>query len=164
MAGPKDISKATSFDYIAVAGCPHLPYLRYLKKFMPKAAALVKRAPKTVSIALVGDTKMAALHVQFMNIAGPTDVLTFELDHDTRGRCTAGEIVICPSYAKREAKKRKTDVNDELLLYALHGLLHLSGYDDLTPVDYAKMHREEDRILTAIGVGAVFAGKLAKNT
>ncbi|MDB5328259.1 MAG: ybeY [Phycisphaerales bacterium] len=158
MAVLKDTGRTTSFDYIAVAGCPHLPYLAYLKKLMPKAAALVKRAPESVSIALVGDTKMAALHVEFMNIPGPTDVLTFELDHDARGRCTAGEIVICPSYAKREAKKRKTTVNQELLLYALHGLLHLSGYDDRTPADYQKMHREEDRILMAIGVGSVFEG------
>lgn len=156
MPRTKDNAPRTTFDFTAVAGCPHLRYLPHLKKLMPRAAALVKRPPAAVSIALVGDTKMAALHQQFMNVPGTTDVLTFELEHDARGRCIAGEIVICPSYAKREAKRRKIDVDHELLLYALHGLLHLSGYDDLTPADHRKMHREEDRILTAIGVGPVF--------
>lgn len=146
----------TAYTFTAVAGCPHLKYLPYLKAHLPKAGRLLKRPLAEVSIALVGDSKMAALHEQFMNIPGPTDVLTFELDHDRRGRCVGGEVVICVSYAQRQAKKRKIDIKKELLLYSLHGLLHLAGYDDLTPADYAKMHREEDRILSAIGVGPVF--------
>jgi probable rRNA maturation factor len=100
---------------------------------------------------------MADLHVQFMGIAGPTDVLTFELEHDSRGRCTAGEVVVCVPYAKRTAKQHGTTVERELLLYCLHGLLHLTGHDDRDDISYRKMHAAEDRILTAIGVGPVFA-------
>ncbi|HEX8324252.1 MAG TPA: rRNA maturation RNase YbeY [Tepidisphaeraceae bacterium] len=146
----------TAFDYIAAAARPHRPHVAYLRRWLPKAAQHVRAAPAQVSIALVGDTKMAALHEQFLNIPGPTDVLTFELDHDARGRCTSGEIVVCVPYAVREARRRRIDARREVLLYALHGLLHLSGYDDRTAADHKRMHRAEDRTLKAIGIGAVF--------
>ena len=45
---------------------------------------------------------------------------------------------------------------DEVLLYALHGVLHLCGYDDRTDRDFAAMHRREDEILERLGVGAIF--------
>jgi probable rRNA maturation factor len=146
----------TALTYTGTAGRPHQRYIAFLKSWLPKAVKLVKNSPAEISIALVGNTKMAALHQQFMNIPGPTDVLTFELDHDSRGRVTAGEIVICAPFARKAAKQRSVDLNHELLLYALHGVLHLSGYDDLTPKDFVRIHKEEDRILKEIGIGAVF--------
>ena len=94
---------------------------------------------------------MADLHQRFMGIPGPTDVLTFELDHDARGRTVAGEVVVCVPYALRQARRRRIAPRDELLLYALHGMLHLGGYDDRTPADFARMHRREDQILGADG-------------
>jgi probable rRNA maturation factor len=109
-----------------------------------------------LSLALVGDKTMSELHERFMNITGPTDVLTFPLEHDARGRCVAGEVVVCVSEAGRRAKEHGVLVKNEVLLYAIHGMLHLSGFDDRTPADYRKMHRTEDRILSELGVGAIF--------
>ena len=100
---------------------------------------------------------MSALHEQFMGIPGPTDVLTFPLDLDTRGRPVAGEVVVCASEARRRAKEHGVPLERELLLYALHGLLHLCGYDDRTDASFRAMHRTEDQILTRLGVGPVFA-------
>ena len=147
----------TALSYIAVAGRPHVRFASYLERWLPKAVKLVRKAPPKVSIALVGETKMAALHKKFMNKPESTDVLTFELEHDARGRVTAGEVVVCVSYAQKEAKRRGIKVENELLLYALHGVLHLSGYDDSPSVEHARMHKEEDRILKRIGIGAVFS-------
>ena len=147
----------TEIAYTSIASCPHKAYVKFLKRWLPKAIAQVRKPPKEISIVLIGDTKMAALHESFLNVPGTTDVLTFETDHTPKGRITAGEIVICPSYAKREARRRKLDVNHEILLYAVHGVLHLSGYDDRTEAEHKRMHKEEDRILTAIGIGEVFA-------
>ena len=143
-------------SYTADAGRPHLPFIPYLEQWLPKAVELIDLTPSEISIALVGDTKMAALHEQFMQVPGSTDVLTFELDHNAQGPVTSGEIVVCVPYARREAKRRKIRAEQEVLLYALHGVLHLSGFDDLTPVDHQRMHDEEDRILEQIGIGAVF--------
>ena len=129
----------------------------YLRRHLRRAHALLAPALREFSLALVGDRRMAALHEQFMDIPGPTDVLTFELDHDARGRATAGEVVVCVPYALREARRRRVPPRDELLLYALHGMLHLCGYDDRTDRDFAKMHQREDEILKQLGVGAVFS-------
>lgn len=100
---------------------------------------------------------MAALHEKFLRIEGPTDVLTFEHEHLPDGRCIAGEVVLCVPFAKAQATRCGTTPERELLLYALHGVLHLSGFNDLRKVDHERMHAEEDRILAAIGVGATFA-------
>lgn len=122
------------------------------------AAHEIARSPvRELSIALVGDAEMSRLHRDFLGIAGPTDVLTFELDHNPRGRVTGGEIVICVPEARRRAKKIDGSVKNELLLYAVHGLLHLSGHDDRTAAGFATMHRTEDRILSRLGVGPVFS-------
>lgn len=133
------------------------PYARTLKAQLVKAHALVDTQLQSLSVALVGDALMSKLHIEFMNIAGPTDVLTFELDHDASGHVTTGEVVICVPEARRQAKEHGTKPEHELLLYAIHGLLHLSGYDDLTEADFLAIHREEDRVLTALNVGPVFA-------
>lgn len=117
---------------------------------------MVSPGLRDLSVALVGDARMAGLHEQFMGIPGPTDVLTFPLDADARGRALSGEIVVCVPEARRQAKERKVPVERELLLYSLHGLLHLCGYDDRTDRAFRIMHRTEDEILTRLGVGPVF--------
>jgi probable rRNA maturation factor len=135
-------------------GAAHVPFLRrHLAKTFPLLSAPLRQ----VSLALVGDALMSKLHEQFMGIPGPTDVLTFELEHDPRGKVVEGEVVICVPEARRRAREHAVPPEHELLLYAIHGLLHLSGYDDRTQAGFRAMHREEDRILGALGVGPVFA-------
>jgi probable rRNA maturation factor len=143
-----------SLSISAIAGQAYVPFVR---KGILAAHGLMKTAVRELSVALVGDVRMSRLHERFMGIAGPTDVLTFELDHDARGRVTSGEVVICVGEARRRAGTDRSAVERELLLYALHGLLHLSGFDDRNKAEYSKMHDMEDRILTRLGVGRVFA-------
>jgi probable rRNA maturation factor len=131
-------------------------YVPYLKKHLRHLHAMAKSHLTELSVALVGDARMSQLHVQFMGIAGPTDVLTFPLETDNRGLATSGEIVICVPEARRQAQQRRIPVQREVLLYALHGILHLNGFDDRTDVEYRIMHRTEDRILIDLGIGATF--------
>jgi probable rRNA maturation factor len=135
-------------------GAAHAPYLR---RHLRAAHRLLNPPLAELSLALVGDRKMSDLHRQFMNLPGPTDVLTFPLDLDARGRPVSGEVVVCVPEARRQAKERNVPLERELLLYALHGMLHLCGYDDRTDRAFRTMHRTEDRILTRLGVGPVFA-------
>ncbi len=137
----------------AHAGTKHVAYLR---KYLTAAWPMVEGAPKVLSVGLVGDEHMARLHKQFLKIDGPTDVLTFELDHDKNDHCTGGEVIVCVPEAERRAEELNIDPANELLLYALHGLLHLSGYDDKTPARYQAMHEREDEILTALQIGKLF--------
>lgn len=101
---------------------------------------------------------MSALHVQFMDIPGPTDVLTFPLELDARGRVQDGEVVVCVPEARRQASRRGIPIERELLLYCLHGMLHLCGFDDTTPKSFKRMHAKEDQILQRLGLGPVFNG------
>jgi rRNA maturation RNase YbeY len=84
-------------------------------------------------------------------------VLTFPIDEDSRGRPTAGEVYVCIPEAHRQARLRAANPRTEVLLYALHGMLHLSGFDDKTKYGYRRMHRTEDDILNRLGVGRVFS-------
>lgn len=116
----------------------------------------------SLSVVLLGDDRMTELHEQFTGIDGTTDVLSFDMidrntaKRDTDKHCVNGEIYVCVDEARRQAIEREHDIRHELLLYLTHGLLHLLGYDDHDPGKHRVMHRKEDELLTAIGVGPVF--------
>jgi probable rRNA maturation factor len=153
MSAPRRSTQSLALDIAAAQGKGHVPFLR---RQLRAAHAILRPPLVELSVALVGDRRMADLHEQFMGIPGPTDVLTFPLDEDARGNVTAGEVVVCVPEARRRAKANGVGVERELLLYALHGMLHLCGYDDRTTAAFRTMHATEDRILTQLGVGPVF--------
>jgi len=107
---------------------------------------------------IVDDAAMSHAHMEYLEIEGTTDVLTFDL---TNGGSADGmpldvDIMICIDEAARQAHKRGHPVEHEMTLYIVHGVLHCLGYDDITEAESARMHAEEDRLLTAAGIGAVF--------
>lgn len=108
-----------------------------------------------VRVRIVDDTEMAAAHLEYSDIPGTTDVLTFDLG--SAGHTLDLDILVCRDEAARQAAMRGHSLERELLLYILHGMLHGLGYDDHDDDDYTRMHAEEDRVLIAIGVGATFA-------
>lgn len=132
-------------------------YVAYLRRYLRMAHMALRSQVRELSVALVGDADMSLLHHRFMGIAGPTDVLSFPIDSDKPGHVAGGELIVCVPQARRQAREMQVRVECEILLYALHGLLHLDGMDDTTPAGFAQMHRREDQILKRIGVGAVFA-------
>ena len=90
-----------------------------------------------VDVVIVSNKVIADLHRRFMNVEGPTDVITF--DH--------GEIVISAPMATTYAKKFGVLLRHEIGLYIIHGLLHLNGYDDTTTREAGIMRRLQSRIL-----------------
>jgi probable rRNA maturation factor len=109
----------------------------------------------SLRVRIVGDDEMSQAHVKYCDIPGTTDVLTFDLS-DTPGVLDV-DILACLDEAQRQAQSRSHEVQRELLLYIVHGLLHTQGHDDHDEAAYARMHAEEDRLLSAIGVGPTFA-------
>ena len=91
----------------------------------------------SVEVSILSDAAIAGVHRRFMQIEGPTDVITF--GH--------GEILISAETAKRYAKEYGQKLEAELGLYIIHGLLHLNGFDDIKSADAKKMHRLQHRIL-----------------
>jgi probable rRNA maturation factor len=142
---------------LAITAATGKPLVPFVRRNLVAAHRRLRPALRELSVALVGDARMASLHAQYMGVAGPTDVLTFPIDLDPRGRPTSGEVVVCVPEARRRAAVTGTPPRHEVLLYALHGLLHLCGFDDTTPRAFRAIHRKEDEILTALGVGPVFA-------
>ncbi len=103
-----------------------------------------------ISVALVDDAQIAELHQRYLELAEPTDVLSFVLSHD--GGRLEGEIVASVDTATRQALRCGWPAADELLLYVVHGALHLVGYDDIDPADRRRMRQAERRILAGFGL------------
>lgn len=101
--------------------------------------AFALRSLSEVVVTLVSDRRIDKIHRQFMNILGATDVITFE----------HGEIVISAETAARCALEFGHDVEAEINLYVVHGLLHLNGYLDATNEDRERMHAVQNRIWRA---------------
>ena len=109
-----------------------------------------------LGVAIVDDTTIADLNQTHLSHEGPTDVITFDMSDKADGQLIEGEIIMSGQTAAREAAVRGHDTADELALYAVHGVLHLLGYDDHQPEDARRMHEMEDEILTSIGFGRVY--------
>lgn len=93
-----------------------------------------------VSVLLISDRRMAALHRQFLHQTGPTDVITF--DH--------GEIFISTETAQRNARRFGNSLRRELQLYLVHGLLHLHGFDDISARDARRIKQTQEKILATL--------------
>ncbi len=83
---------------------------------------------------------MARVHGDFLGDPTETDVITFPY----------GEILVCPAVARDRAKEMRVNLDDEVLLYALHGLLHLAGYDDTTPKLAKEMAVAQEKLLATV--------------
>ncbi len=130
--------------------------LKWLGGQISAALDEIDTAVARVSVLIVEDELMAQMHVRHSGIEGSTDVLTFPANrHDA---AIDVDIAICLDEARRHCDLRGHPLERELLLYALHGVLHCAGFDDHEDADYKAIHAEEDRILEAIGVGATFRG------
>ena len=83
-----------------------------------------------ISIAVVDDPTIHELNQQYLQHDYETDVLSFVLEQDDNRRLLIGEIIISADTAATIAAEIGVSVVDELLLYLIHGMLHLVGFDD----------------------------------
>ena len=109
-----------------------------------------------LSVLLVELDVMSDLHERWMDLSGPTDVMAFpmdELDSARRpdaseaGPALLGDIVLCPEFARDQARTAGHSLLDELHLLTVHGVLHLLGYDHAEPAEEREMFSLQRRIL-----------------
>jgi probable rRNA maturation factor len=103
-----------------------------------------------ISVALVDDSAIHRINRDYLQHDHPTDVITFVLDQSAEGssrRYLDGELVLSTETAVREAPKHGWSPDDEVLLYVVHGVLHLCGYDDLTDEGRPVMRLRERQVL-----------------
>ena len=97
-----------------------------------------------MSVVVVGDAEMKGLNQRYRQQASVTDVLSFPYGHD------GGEIVLCYSQAKRQAKLKQDSLRREVSWLLIHGLLHLLGYDHERTRDAQVMRPLEQKILAYV--------------
>lgn len=101
-----------------------------------------------VCILLTSDDQVQELNRDFRGIDEPTDVLTFPSGEPD----PLGDVAIAVAYAERQAKVRGVTLDQELGYLAIHGALHLAGFDDETEEDRARMVAEMNRAAVAAGL------------
>ncbi len=99
----------------------------------------------TLEVALVDDETSERVHMDFMDIEGPTDVITFH----------HGEIVIGTEVAKRQAEEYGEPLGREILRYFIHGLLHLAGHEDAEDSERKAMEAAQERIVDTLWNGGL---------
>lgn len=111
------------------------------------ALYLLKRLNKKFKLSLVylDDAEMSKLNERYLKHQGPTDVLAFPISPKQ------GEVIASGETALREATARNIDPQGEIILYTIHGVLHLLGYDDKTEQEATEMHALEKDILLQLG-------------
>jgi len=127
------------------------------KKIIASVLNKEKIRQADLSIVVVTDRAIHSINRKFLGHDYPTDVVTFDLSDQELSRTkrfktkvVEGEIYVSAVTARRNASQFKTDPKSELVLYIIHGILHLLGYDDHSAKDKKKMREKEREILGRI--------------
>ncbi len=124
------------------------------KKIQNKTKQILKLQHKkatNLSIVFVNDNLIKKLNQEFLHKSRPTDVMAFDLKESKfPQRIINGEIVISTETAMRNAKIYDTGRFQEILLYIIHGILHLCGFNDKTKTQIQRMRQREQYILKRI--------------
>jgi len=107
-----------------------------------------------LNILFIDPEPMADLHVRWLDLEGPTDVMSFPMDelrpgtpdHPTPAG-TLGDICICPQVAEEQARAAGHSTAEEMLMLATHGMLHLLGYDHAEPEEREEMFSLQRKLL-----------------
>ena len=119
---------------------------RFLKKVAEKTCESLPRARRIapsqgrISLVIVGNARIKDLNEKYLKRNQVTDVLAFDY----------GEIFVCLSQAKKQAKQLGHPLEKELAILLIHGILHLAGYNDATKIDYNKMMKMQESIFNKI--------------
>lgn len=130
----------------------HIPDRARLKRAVRLVLTDAGIQSAEISIAIVTDARMHELNRQYLQHDYPTDVLSFVLDHDAEAKSLDGQIIASSDFAAREAPGFGWTTDDELLLYVIHGCLHLVGHDDTTPEGKRAMQVAERGYLAHFGL------------
>lgn len=118
---------------------------------LSRAARVISRALKirksvTLSVAMVDTRTMQRWNERYRGKSSPTDVLSFTYGEGE----VFGEILLCPSVARKQAKEARRSLRKELLELLVHGTLHVFGYDHEKPKDAKMMLPLQDKIMASL--------------
>ena len=130
--------------------------IRRLEGELARVAACEGLGGRIVSVVLVSDQRIRRLNRDFHGCDDVTDVLAFDYGANppAGGEDVDAEVVVSAQRAEAEARRRGLPTEGELLLYCIHGLLHLAGYDDRERADRRRMWRRQFDHLAEAGFTA----------
>ncbi len=106
-----------------------------------------------ITVALVDDAEIQRVNREFLDHDWPTDVISFNYAESADSpNSIDGELVVSVETAERQFSGHGWSLTDELLLYCVHGILHLCGYDDLTEEARPQMRQRERELLGLFGL------------
>jgi probable rRNA maturation factor len=123
------------------------------KKILKHLLESLKVDTNEISLHFVSKNKICELHEQFFDDPTTTDCITLPIDapgDNNTPHHILGEIFVCPHTAVEYANKKGIDPYKETLLYIVHGVLHLLGYDDIDPKDRQMMRKKEKKCLSLL--------------
>ena len=108
-----------------------------------------ERSDCELSVVFVSDPVLADMHAAHLGDPSVTDVMSFDLGDDGEG--PAGELYVSVDRARTVANDRNVPFERELVLYVVHGTLHLCGYDDHEDADRERMRAAERSVMDGLG-------------
>ena len=129
-----DSQNSINFDLEYIKSKVHGAFQLCLRK--SKESAPLKEL-NSIEISIIDDKQIAKVHGEFMNDPSPTDVITFDY----------GEILVSAETALSNSEEMQVSLENEILLYIIHGMLHLGGYLDCSNAEFKEMKSLQEMIL-----------------
>ena len=107
-----------------------------------------------ISVVLVDGKTIQQYNRDFLQHDYPTDTISFPIEDRRNEGYLEGDVLVCPEMAMERAKEFDWTAEEEFLLYVVHGMLHLCGFDDTTPKQQATMQEKEREYLATLGIQA----------
>ncbi|TDM13108.1 rRNA maturation RNase YbeY [Macrococcus lamae] len=134
----------------------YLPQIESLLQFAATEEGIEEEAE--VAVSFVSSEEIKSINAEYRNKDSVTDVISFAMEEgeddfeDPSMVRLLGDIIICVERAREQADDYGHSFEREVGFLALHGLLHLLGYDHMTETDEKQMFGRQDEILTAFGL------------
>jgi probable rRNA maturation factor len=145
------VPRRLELDVSYAARQPWVPSSRQLARWAAAALAPMRRS-MVLSVRVVGRTRSRSLNAHYRHKDKPTNVLSFSGPGKAPdGRYFLGELVICASVVAHEARTQGKTLEAHWAHMAIHGVLHLLGFDHERKIEAAKMAAREIQILDRLG-------------
>ncbi|MCK9316023.1 MAG: rRNA maturation RNase YbeY [Verrucomicrobia bacterium] len=119
--------------------------LKQLRHWVLELLPLMEVSGAELSWLFVESRRMAHYNEKFLGHQGSTDVITFQYAQTVKKDSLFGDVLICMDDAFTQAKLFNTTPQSETLRYIIHSILHLQGFDDLSPVERKLMKKHENK-------------------
>ena len=121
-----------------------------LRAFAARLSRALRLSPQNFTVALVSDRRSTALNRRYRRRPQPTDVLSFAVNGSSARNGNLGDVVISVETVRRNARRYRHSLGEELKFLMVHGVLHLLGYDHET--DRGQMNRREHTLRRRLGL------------